>query len=251
MTADLTDLLAIGRSELVAFTGAGGKSTLMFRLAAELAARGNRVVVTTTTKMGADQAPDGATVCAATAPEVDAALRRANLVMAVATRDDHKVTGPGPVEAGSLLTATSADHLLVEADGSRGLPLNAPAAHEPVVPPEATLVVVCAGLDAVGRPFTEACHRPHLGAALAGRDVDARITVEDMAAVIGDPAGGLRGIPSAARVAVALTKANAGQPEAQRLRALLERRDRIDRVIVIPIGAVAPSRRKPGRSTGR
>ena len=40
---------------VVSFVGAGGKSTAMFRLAAELAARGQRVITTTTTRIAADQ----------------------------------------------------------------------------------------------------------------------------------------------------------------------------------------------------
>ena len=44
------DILAKPRAcEVVAFTGSGGKTTAMFRLAAELIARGGRVLITTTT----------------------------------------------------------------------------------------------------------------------------------------------------------------------------------------------------------
>jgi hypothetical protein len=41
--------------DVISFVGAGGKSTSMFRLAAELAAQGERVITTTTTRIAADQ----------------------------------------------------------------------------------------------------------------------------------------------------------------------------------------------------
>ena len=52
---ELISALRLHATETIAFVGAGGKTTLMFRLAAELAARGSTVVTTTTT-----HAPRGA-----------------------------------------------------------------------------------------------------------------------------------------------------------------------------------------------
>ena len=54
-----------------------------------------------------------------------------------------------------------------EAAGSRGLPVKAPLAHEPAVPPEAGLTVVLAGASGFGRPVREAVHRPERFCALA------------------------------------------------------------------------------------
>ena len=61
-----------------------------------------------------------------------------------------------------------ADFVLVEADGSRGLPLKAHAPHEPVIPANARRVILVLGADGFGRPIREVCHRPALYAALAG-----------------------------------------------------------------------------------
>ena len=63
MTETLARRLGLGARELVAFTGAGGKSTFMLALAAELAGTGKRVLVTTTTKMGRDQLTSVPEVC--------------------------------------------------------------------------------------------------------------------------------------------------------------------------------------------
>ena len=48
-------VLRIQPKEVVAFVGAGGKTTAMFRLADELVAQGKRVIITTTTRMFAAQ----------------------------------------------------------------------------------------------------------------------------------------------------------------------------------------------------
>ena len=61
-----------------------------------------------------------------------------------------------------------ADYVLVEADGSRRLPLKAHAPHEPVIPPEAKRVLCVVGARGFGRPIREAVHRPEVFCALTG-----------------------------------------------------------------------------------
>jgi probable selenium-dependent hydroxylase accessory protein YqeC len=96
--------------------------------------------------------------------------------------------------------------VLVEADGSRGLPFKAPADHEPVIPSSATLVVVVVGIDALGRPIGETAHRAERVLALTGRSVDDPVTPEDIVAVVAHPDGGRKNVPYGARLALALTK---------------------------------------------
>src|SRR3972149_4595965 len=47
----LTEALGIGAREVISLVGAGGKTTLMFRLAKELSLGGKKVITTTTTKI--------------------------------------------------------------------------------------------------------------------------------------------------------------------------------------------------------
>jgi len=47
----LTDSLGLQEREVISLVGAGGKTTLMFRLARELLLAGRKVVTTTTTKI--------------------------------------------------------------------------------------------------------------------------------------------------------------------------------------------------------
>ncbi|MBT8217166.1 MAG: putative selenium-dependent hydroxylase accessory protein YqeC [Acidimicrobiia bacterium] len=225
----------IGDRELVALTGGGGKTTLLFSLAAELAGRGGRVIGTTTTKLGADQV-SGHRVCWSADPaEVEAGLDGDGPLFVLQAGDDRKVTGYEPEVVDELYADSSATHVLVEADGARSRPLKAPAAHEPVIPGAATLVVVVMGIDALGRTLFEAAHRPPEAAALTGLTEWARITPAVAAQVLTHPDGGLKGVPAASRVVVALTKvAPAAGDAAEELEGLLAGHGRIERVIRIP-----------------
>ena len=121
MKQSLAAEFGIGERELVAFVGAGGKSTLLFRLGDELAERGATVMLTTTTKMGTDQARQVRCVAPGA---VTAAFDAAGPVMVVATDDGHKITGPPPDEITALFATPGLDHVRDpvghDAGGDRG-----------------------------------------------------------------------------------------------------------------------------------
>ena len=209
--------LGLDHRELVAFVGGGGKSTLLFALGRELADGGARVLATTTTKMGADQTGEAVA---------------AGIEFVARYRDEAKVVGPPPGEVDRIYHDAGYDYVLVEADGARGRPLKVPAAHEPVIPSAATLVVVVMGADAIGRPLGEVAHRSDDASALLGIDPDRPVTAAHCAAVVGHPEGGLRSVPGTARVVVAVTKVRSGDGAA--VAELLADHPRIDRVILVP-----------------
>ena len=233
-SADLRTLLGLGRSELVAFVGAGGKSSLLLGLGAELSVSGSRVVLTTTTKMGTDQIPGWATVCR-TDGAVSAALERGEPAFLVGDIAGEKVTGVAPELVDRLFATATADYLLAEADGARGRPFKAPAPHEPVIPTATTLVDVVAGIDAIGLPIADVAHRPERVTDLTGRLPDDPVRPVDMARVLADPEGGRRGVPAGARVVVVLTKVSPGlgADAAAAVADRLEAEPNIDRVVTI------------------
>lgn len=230
----LVAALGLGERELVALVGAGGKSTLLRRLGEELARSGHRVVLSTTTHLGVDQVGPLDEVVWSVDPDLVAeavASRSPIFVLAAATPP--KASGPPPGALDALFAEGGCDYLVVEADGARRRSLKAPAAHEPVIPSRATLVIVVAGLDAVGRPAIEVAHRPVRVAALTGRPARAPLRPEDIATVLGHPEGGLKGVPSGARVAVVLTKAQAAAPLASAIADLLRPHSRIERIVAL------------------
>jgi len=174
----LSEALGIPRG-VTAFVGGGGKTTAIARLAREFSGRG-RVLIATTTRI---YPPDYPVLIDPDAGELRAAFERHSIV-AVGSIQGPKL---GPPENLSALCAVS-DYALIEADGARGLPLKAPAGHEPVIPENAQMVVAVAGVDGIGRPISSV-HRPDLYAALVGKPLDALVTPEDVAQVLCHPEG--------------------------------------------------------------
>jgi probable selenium-dependent hydroxylase accessory protein YqeC len=202
---------------VVAVVGAGGKTTLVYRLAAEARAAGLRVLVTTTTHMGTlDEATTGPVLVEAgsAGTAVDEALARALAAEGRATvlgrrvRAD-KLEGLAPERVDAL--ARMADLTLVEADGARGRSLKSPADHEPVIPSAATMVVVVAALDVLGAPLDEArVHRVAQVAAAAGVAPGATVDTALVARVLACASGYPSRIPRGARCVVFLNKADDG-----------------------------------------
>lgn len=191
--------LKIQRGDVVAFVGGGGKTTTMFALAGELVADGWRVLTTTTTMIAPPRPEDNSLLVLS--PErrkahslVEEALGDRNHVT-LATQhlpEQNKLLGVPPDWIPGL--ASMVDVVLVEADGAKMRPFKAPAAHEPVVPPEASLLVPVVGIDAVGKPLSsETTHRPERISRLSGLPLGAEITPQVIAQVLAHPDGGLKG----------------------------------------------------------
>lgn len=235
MDEPLRTQLAIGDRELIAIVGAGGKSTILFALGRELAGGDARVVLTTTTKMARDQVTDPA--CWSDDPvEIGRALESGRPLFVAVGTVPGKVTGPSPEAVDRLYAETAADYVLVEADGARSMSVKAPADHEPAIPSRSTLVVVVVGIDAVGRSLQSVAHRPERIEAIIGLPADSVVTVADLGKILLHPEGGLKRIPGAARVAVAITKVTSETASsAVGLQALLAGNPRVDRVVMVPL----------------
>jgi molybdenum cofactor cytidylyltransferase len=213
-TLGLQDALALGTARVVAFTGGGGKTTAMFRLAAELADR--RVLVTTTTRIWVPEPAQARLVVAdalAEAPDrLGAGWERGVRALGTAVGPDGKLRGVPPDWVRAL--AAEADYVLVEADGAAGRPLTAPRAYEPVIPDSADLVVPVAGADAIAAPLdAEHVHRPAEIAALTGLAQGAALAPRAIATVLLSPLGNVKGAPPAARMVPLVNKVESAVAE--------------------------------------
>ena len=165
---------------VTAIVGGGGKTTLMLRLARELSKKGS-VVVCTTTHI---RAPQNMSLLLGASEAAAARALKEYHVVCLAERETEtgKLIRPQlPMET----LASLADYVLVEADGSRGLPLKAHAAHEPQIPHCAKRVIYVVGADGIGKPVSEAAHRPELYARLIKKSQEAIVTPEDAALAVG------------------------------------------------------------------
>jgi probable selenium-dependent hydroxylase accessory protein YqeC len=185
--------LGIGRGDVVAAVGAGGKTTLVYALASEARASGWTVLVTTTTHMGTlPEATTGPLLVEEDGladDAVDEALRVHGRVTILGRRiRADKLEGLPPQRVDAL--GRGADLVLIEADGARGRSLKAPAPYEPVVPASCSVMIVLAALDVLGTPAAgDRVHRPEIVTRLAGIGPDDPVTEEALAACLAHPDG--------------------------------------------------------------
>ena len=175
-------LLQIGRG-VTAIIGGGGKTTLMEVLAEELSQKGS-VILTTTTHIRRPAQLE--TLTDADEALVSAALSRSRVICVGEAAEEGKLRAP---RLSIETLARLADFVLVEADGSKGLPLKAHEAHEPVIPPCAQRVVAVAGIDGIGKPIGAVCHRSARYAQLALADEETIVTPEIAARVLNAEGG--------------------------------------------------------------
>lgn len=186
---------------ITSFVGGGGKTSSMLALGTELAEQGIRVILTTTTRILPFHQP------LAEHLSCIGVLAENGKLKSVADPDGLK---------------QQCDILLIEADGSRGLPFKAPAAHEPVITAGTGLVIAVLGLTGIGKPIAEVCHRPKQVCSVLKSRPNDPMTPEKAAALLMS-SDGLYKQAEHRRFAVILNQADgeAEQDAGQRIAALL------------------------------
>lgn len=209
----LKDALGLEEREHLALVGGGGKTTLMFALAEELRQTGKRIVTSTTTKIWHHEAQGSPFVVfiqghPAWRDKLGKELRiHGHVFLAQGLLDSGKVSGIIPSLADELYQDKEMDYLFVEADGSAGHPVKAPAGHEPVIPPLVTKVIAVLGLEAVGEPLKpEIVFRVDLFRKLTGLNPGQRLTPNVLSRLFLDSQGLFKGAPPSAKKVAFLNK---------------------------------------------
>jgi molybdenum cofactor cytidylyltransferase len=208
----LSKLLPLEPGMIVALVGAGGKTTTMFRLAAEQAALGRRVITTTTTHIfppGPEQT--GELVLAADHAKLlegaaAALARHAHITVARGVTPEGKLRGVPPEQVAELVHLTGAGIVLVEADGAKGRMLKAPAEHEPALPPGMSLVLLLASAGALGQPLSDStAHRVERVEAVTDLKAGETLTPQALARLATHPEGLLKDVPPGVSAILVLT----------------------------------------------
>ena len=175
------------KGHVISLVGGGGKTTLLYAFARHCAAKGWRVLVSTTTHILRPEscyAPDDAAL---------AALWQAGeYAVAGVPAKLGKLTMPPPEQLHRWMA--QADVVLLEADGAKHFPCKAPAEHEPVLLQESDIVLAVAGLSALGRPLQEVCFRLEQACMLLDVSPEMPLTPALLAKLLGSEAGGRKAV---------------------------------------------------------
>ena len=209
----LKESLGLKLKELISLVGAGGKTTLMFRLAKELVAGGKKVVTTTTTKILEPTSDETAFLIV---NQDEEKLKRSvfrhldkyrHITIASERLGLGKLKGVSSDLVNDLWSLQEIDYLIVEADGASGRPIKAPRDKEPVIPSNTTLVIAILGMDGVGTELNEMnAFQPELISKVTGIPLGGKMTDESMAALVTQPGGIFKGAPPSSKVIAFLNK---------------------------------------------
>jgi len=213
----LREAITLEEGGVVSFAGAGGKTSLMFRIAHELSNAGEKVLTTTTTKIlmpSKDQSPQ--VILSDSFEEVlDKAklLIKKNLhISAASQRTDStvgKIAGFEPEVIDKIWKAGVFRWILVEADGASRRPLKAPAFYEPVIPDCSGWLIGIVGMKAIGKPLGERwVFRHKLYAEITGLKPEEPVTEESVVVALIDKNGIMKGCPSHTKKVVFLNMAD-------------------------------------------
>lgn len=239
----LSGALGLGEKEMISLVGAGGKTTLMFRLARELALGGSRVLTTTTTKIMEPSSEE--TPFLFIHPEetkiiesVHQLMSQYNLMTIASERiGQGKLKGISLNCVKELWGLKEIDYLIIEADGAAGRPIKAPREIEPVIPSDTTMVVALLGVDGLGVELSEEnVFQPERVSRLTGLVMGDRLTEDALAILTTHPEGLFKGAPQSSRWIVFLNKVDIsdGLKKAQKIsEKIIERRNlQIERIVL-------------------
>ena len=240
----LRQALMLKDSGVISLAGAGGKTSLMFKLAHELSKTVDSVLTTTTTKIF-EPKPEQ-TPCVIVSDSVSGLIDRAedlirkqpHITMASARlAGTGKLIGIPPGAVDTLWDRNLFRWVVVEADGAAGRPLKAPADHEPVIPDCTSCLVGLAGLDGIGRPLTDRwIFRAECFTELSGMTLNSSVTETAVAEVITHNKGLFKSAPARASRIVFLNQADTPDNYAagQRIARLLSQNlsTGLDRVVI-------------------
>lgn len=159
------------RGHIISIVGAGGKTTLMYRLAEEFVRRGHKTLVTTTT-------------------HILKPIKIYGFDVFGRECDNGKLSMPDNINE----CISKYDTVLIEADGAKRLPLKVPNAAEPVIISESDIVIGVVGLDSIGKPLSDVCFRLNEVMTLLNTDSGHIVSEEDIALILSSEIGTKKGV---------------------------------------------------------
>ncbi|PKK40516.1 Serine phosphatase RsbU, regulator of sigma subunit [Clostridiaceae bacterium JG1575] len=187
---------AFAPGEVVSIVGCGGKTTLLWTLASLAKERFTPTLVGVSAKMFLPEAKKGAPRLYETVhwtPDAWCPLCQRPGTLEVVCRGQNaqgKLLGLSPEDVASLKARLGQGLLLLESDGSRGLPIKGWKDHEPPVPAAADVVLGLLPISVLGRRLSEdLAYYPEGIHAATGLSLGDRLTEDALVELILSPKG--------------------------------------------------------------
>lgn len=152
MKKDLLEILSIKKNDIIAITGTGGKTTLMMKLAQELKKQGS-VLITTSTKIGIPKESQVDYVYDSFSNYQTKNYK--NKIVALGEKIAGKNKFSQIKEEDLQKIQKDFDYIIIEADGSKNLPLKFWKDYEPVIYKITTKTVAVFSTKTIGRKISE------------------------------------------------------------------------------------------------
>lgn len=189
----LSDCIGLEEKDVISFVGAGGKTTMMFKLAEELR-RNNKVLVTTTTKIYLPLKDKYDFICTnkKKLPRYITMKENGIYVLGLGVNKENKILGLSEKELEQL--APHFDYILIEADGSKEKQLKGWNEFEPVIYTKTTKTVGIIDIQSFGMVINEdKVHRSKMFCKVTGAEEGETVKLEHLAKLILHPLGMFKG----------------------------------------------------------
>lgn len=178
----------LSKNEIISFVGAGGKTTTIEKLSKELSSLNKKVLVTTSTAMFNPNMDIYDIIFIGSFPE-DYVPKDSSITFYADTSIGKKVKCLDLNNIDEIIKRDVFDYILIEADGSREKPIKAPNETEPVITNYTTKTVGVIGLDSLGKPIQEICHRPEILCKLTDKLIDDSVDINSITELVKSPLG--------------------------------------------------------------
>lgn len=152
--------LDLNKANNIAIVGGGGKTTTLRILATELKNLGLSVLNATSTGIFCPKEEEYDNLFIGSLP-ADFIPPKGTITYVGQVKEGVKLKLKNIEFIDEIINRSTLDIVLMEADGSKGLPIKAPSNHEPVISKHTTMTIGVIGLDSLGTSIDETnVHRP-------------------------------------------------------------------------------------------
>lgn len=185
----LSNYIGLVKKDILSIIGAGGKTTMMFKLAEELRL-GNKILVTTTTKIYLPSLDKYDFICTDKNGFLKYSTMNENgiYVLGLGINEENKILGLSIKDLDELVPYF--DYILIEADGAKEKSLKAWSEYEPVIHRKTTKTIGIIDIQSLGMLINEDnIHRSKIFCELTGAHTGETVNLKHLTELILNPQG--------------------------------------------------------------